>query len=223
MRRRILLLPVSLILAAAVLLTPAGFVVQRWMAPAGESAFAYRHPVAMTALAALLPWMIAGAMTRRRFVMRLPLVFLLVGWSALAIPVMGITIFDEHPLHRDSPEIAEQMRTGRGMMRVPPRRAANAALARGDCRPLARLGFGPVTPGVDELPAPERAALQPYGYRAFPATSDVLVSPGHMRYGWRTGRYARRYNLHLLARLRAADGRLDLSRCTVADRSPLLP
>lgn len=223
MRRRILLLPVVLVLAAAVLLTPAGFVVQRWLAPAAQSGFAYRHPVAMTALAALLPWMIAGALTRWRFVLRLPMIFLFVGWSVLAIPVMGITIFDERSLHRDYPEIREQMRTGRGMMRVPPRRAVNAALARGDCRPLARLGFGPVTPVVDDLPAAERAALEPYGSRVFPATSDVLVSPGHMRYGWRTGRYARRYNHHLLARLRASDGRLDLSRCHVSDRSPLLP
>lgn len=223
-RRNLILLPASLAAASAVLFTPASFTVVEWMAPVGESAFAYWHPLTVTASAGLLPWMIAG-MVRWRLLLRMRAIFVFLAWTLVATPLMGLIIFDERDLHGDHREILNQMRSGRERMRVPPRKAVDASLARGDCRPLALLGFGPVVPVLDTLAVSQRTAMQSYGYRVLPGTGDMLVSPGHMRYGWKVSHYSGSYNHHLLARLRTSAGRLDLARCDPAysTRSPHLP
>lgn len=216
MRRRIhFLLSASLGLAVIVLLSPAGFAVRAWLAPLAESRFAYDHPAAATAGAALLPWLAAGIIVHWfRPLLRLPGIFALVAWTGIAVPVTAITIRDAGALHE-----WPGMVVGREQMRTPPARAADAALAAGDCRPLAISGFGPVVPVVGELAQPQREGFGKLGQKYIYGTSDVVLSPVDERYRARAYRYAERYNRRLLAGLRMPAGALDWSRCRT-DLSP---
>ncbi len=217
MRRRVhVLLAAAFGLAVVVLLTPVGFAVQGWLAPLAESRFAYAHPDIATAAAALLPWLVAGiAVHWHRPLLRLPGIFALVSWTAVVAPMTAITIRDAQPLHEWS-----GMALGREQMRTPPAHAAHEALVAGDCRPLAIVGFGPVTPEIDDLARPVRERFWSQGYRFIHGTGDVAWSGAGERHQARAYRYAAAYNRQLLAGLREPGGGVDWDRCLAVDSAP---
>lgn len=197
MRRRIDVL-LSASLGLAVLLTPAGFTVQAWLAPVAESRFAYEHPGRGHGRGGAAA--VAGRRHRRALVPPAPAAAGRLCPGCVDGP-RGARDGDHHPRSGRAARVAGHG-VGRQQMRTPPARAADASLAAGDCRPLAIAGFGPVVPVVSELAEPQRERFWSLGLRLVFGTSDLVWSGAEERHRARAYRYAERYNRHLLARLR---------------------